>query len=103
MYYGIKISMLDLIMMRLRKTPVKVIVDSLILANSANIDLTTLELETHFLAGGDIQKVIEAMVAAKKRGQAVDFRKFAAIDLAGLDLVEKVHNAIIKKTDLKLN
>jgi uncharacterized protein YqfA (UPF0365 family) len=79
---GAPVSMLAMVAMRLRGVPVAQIVDARVTATKAGLDLDTDPVEAHYLAGGDIQSVILALIAADKAGIAIDWRQACAIDLA---------------------
>ena len=87
---GAHVSMARLIGMKMRRIKVGPIVDAYIMARKAGIKIDVVELETHQLAGGDIQKVINALISAHsaKINLPVDLAK--AIDLAGRDVYEAV-------------
>ena len=76
------VSFASLIGMRLRRVPVGMIVDSRITAVKAGIPLDTDELEAHYLAGGSVDSVVLALIAADKAGIKLDFNRACAIDLA---------------------
>ncbi len=80
---GVKVRIRDLVGMRLRRVPPPQIVQPLIVATKAGLDLNLDELEAHFLAGGDVANVVEAMIAADKARIPLPFERAAAIDLAG--------------------
>ncbi|WOO42471.1 flotillin-like protein FloA [Rubellicoccus peritrichatus] len=80
---GAPVSMSNLIYMRyLRKLPYSLIVDARIMAVKAGIDLSVNELETHFMAGGDIIQTVQAIINAQKAGIELEWNKACAIDLA---------------------
>ena len=87
--------------MRLRKVPVGMIVDSRITAVKAGLEIPSDPLEAHFLAGGDVQHVILALIAADKAGISLDFNRACAIDLAtkgtGKTVLEAVRTSINPK------
>jgi uncharacterized protein YqfA (UPF0365 family) len=87
----------ELAMMRLRKVPPGVIVDSLITATKAGLHISAQELETHYLAGGNVQNVIKALISADKANIKLDFKKATAIDLAGRDVFEAVQISVNPK------
>lgn len=90
-FSGVKISLLSMVFMRFRKVPPALIVQSLILATKAGIkDITPHMLETHFLAKGDLQAVIKALIMADKANLALTFKQATAIDLAGRNVLEAV-------------
>ncbi len=94
---GAKVSMLSLIGMSIRKVPPSLIVNARISSAKAGLDLTTNDLESHFLAGGDILNVVKALIAADKANITLDFKQAAAIDLAGRDVQEAVRTSVQPK------
>lgn len=97
-FSGVKIKLIrDLAMMRLRKVPPGIIVEQLIVATKAGLQVTTEELETHFLAGGNVRSVIKALISADKANIKLDFKKATAIDLAGRDVFEAVQISVNPK------
>lgn len=76
------VSFARLVGMRLRRVPVGMIVDSRITAVKAGLPLDTDELEAHYLAGGSVDQVVLALIAADKAGIKLDFNRACAIDLA---------------------
>jgi uncharacterized protein YqfA (UPF0365 family) len=91
------VSLLDMIGMRLRKVDVRTIVISRIRAKKAGIDISTNELESHYLAGGRVPTVISAMVAAEKAKIELPWRVATAIDLAGRDILDAVNTSVNPK------
>jgi len=94
---GVKISVFALVGMRLRRVPPRIMVDSLIKSQKAGINVTSNELETHYLAGGDINNVINALIAADKADIKLSFDQATAIDLAGRDVFEAVRISVVPK------
>lgn len=94
---GVKVSLLQLILMRWRKVPPSVIVQALIEGTKAGITLYRNDLEAHFLAGGRVPKVVHALVSAQKANIPLDFRMATAIDLAGRDVFEAVQMSVNPK------
>ena len=94
---GAKVSLIQIIMMRLRKVRPSVIVESRIMAVKAGINASTNDLETHYLAGGNVVRVVQALVAANKANIPLDFQKATAIDLAGRDVLEAVQTSVNPK------
>mgnify|MGYP000241756729 CR=1 FL=1 len=94
---GVRISLLQLILMRWRKVPPSVIVNSLIEGTKAGISLNRNELEAHFLAGGRVAKVVHALVSAEKANIDLNFKMATAIDLAGRDVLEAVQMSVNPK------
>ncbi|MFQ6677873.1 MAG: flotillin-like protein FloA [Fidelibacterota bacterium] len=92
------ISIIDLIRMRLRKIPPRLIVDGVINLNKAGLQtISTDMLETHFLAGGHVQNVVVALIAAAKANIPLAFETTTAIDLAGRDVQTAVATSVYPK------
>lgn len=96
-FANVKVGIGELIGMRIRKVPPSVIVNSLITATKAGLDLTTNELETHYLAGGNVPNVIRALISADKANIKLSFKQATAIDLAGRDVFEAVQISVNPK------
>lgn len=79
---GAKVGLLNLVFMRLRGVPYKLIVDARIMAVKAGLNLTTDQIETHYLAGGDVVQTVSGLINADKAGIRLDFDRACAIDLA---------------------
>src|SRR5690606_4235081 len=79
-FANVKVTIGELIGMRIRKVPPSVIVNSLITATKAGLQLTTRELETHYLAGGNVPNVIRALISADKANISLSFKQATAID-----------------------
>ena len=94
---GAPVGLLDLFMMRLRKVPPSVIVLNRISAKKAGLDLSASQLEAHFLAGGNIERVVRAMIAADKAKIDLPWDRATAIDLAGRDILEAVRTSVDPK------
>jgi uncharacterized protein YqfA (UPF0365 family) len=95
---GVRISLLQLILMRWRKVPPNVIVRSMIEAHKAGLgDIKRDDMEAHFLAGGHVEKVIHALVSANKANIDLTFKMATAIDLAGRDVLEAVQMSVNPK------
>lgn len=93
----VRVSIGELIGMRIRKVPPGVIVNSLITATKAGLEVTTQDLETHYLAGGHVPSVIKALISADKANISLDFKQATAIDLAGRDVFEAVQISVNPK------
>ncbi|MCH8317364.1 MAG: flotillin-like FloA family protein, partial [Bacteroidetes bacterium] len=65
-FSGVRVGLFELVFMRIRKVPPGIIVNSLITAVKAGIDVTSTELETHYLAGGHVPSVVKALISADK-------------------------------------
>jgi len=96
-FAGVKVTIGELIGMRIRKVPPSVIVNSLITATKAGLQVTTRELETHYLAGGDVPNVIRALISADKANISLSFKQATAINLAGRDVFEAVQISVNPK------
>lgn len=94
---GVRISLLQLVFMRWRKVPVTIIVNSLIAATKAGLNLSRNSLEAHFLAGGNVPRVVNALISADKANIKLDFQTATAIDLAGRDVLEAVKMSVNPK------
>jgi len=93
-----KIGMVKLVIMRIRKISPKLIANSIINLHRAGLDFVTSEdLETHYLAGGNISNVVDALIAADKAAIPLDFKTATAIDLAGRDVKEAVQTSVYPK------
>ncbi|WP_089356330.1 flotillin-like protein FloA [Ekhidna lutea] len=94
-FSGVKVNLLDLVFMRFRKVPPTLIVNSLILAVKAGIkDVNTQLFETHYLASGNLSKVVKALIVADKANLPLSFKQATAIDLAGRDVLEAVQISV---------
>lgn len=96
-FSNVKVGLFELVGMRIRKVPPSIIVNSLITAVKAGLDLTTSELETHYLAGGNVPTVIKALISAEKANINLGFKQATAIDLAGRDVLEAVQMSVNPK------
>lgn len=107
-FSGVRVGLLELVFMRIRKVPPSIIVNSLITATKAGLTiqeeqsdsrrpLKTQELETHYLAGGNVPQVIKALISADKANINLTFRQATAIDLAGRDVFEAVQISVNPK------
>ncbi len=94
---GCHVSLLSLIGMRLRKVDPRVIVDARIMTTKAGLPLDTNDLETHYLAGGHVLRVCQALVAASKANIKLSYERACAIDLAGRDVLEAVKTSVHPK------
>ena len=94
---GARVGFLDLIGMRLRKVNAGAIVNARIQAMRAGINVSTQEMESHVLAGGDVQRVILAMIAANKANIDLPWRTATGIDLAGRDILDAVQTSVNPK------
>ncbi len=93
----VRISLIQLVLMRWRKVPPRVIVNSLITSTKAGLNLKRDDLEAHYLAGGHVQSVVNALISAEKANIILDFKTATAIDLAGRDVLEAVQMSVNPK------
>jgi uncharacterized protein YqfA (UPF0365 family) len=96
-FSGVKVGLFELVFMRIRKVPPRIIVESMITATKAGLQVTTNELETHYLAGGNVPTVIKALISADKANITLGFKQATAIDLAGRDVFEAVQISVNPK------
>lgn len=94
---GVHIPIATLVGMRIRRIQPQRLVHPLIKANKAGLDVTISKLETHFLAGGNVDRVINALIAAQRANIEMAFEKACAIDLAGRDVFEAVQMSVTPK------
>ena len=93
-----KIGLIKLVIMRIRKIPPRLITDGIINLHRAGLDfVTSEELETHFLAGGNVANVVDALIAADKANIELNYKTATAIDLAGRDVKEAVQTSVYPK------
>ena len=94
---GAPVGIFTLIAMRLRRVPPGIVITSRISAVKAGLDIVLNDLEAHYLAGGNVQKTVNALISADKAGILMTFKRAAAIDLAGRDVLEAVKMSVIPK------
>lgn len=94
---GASVRILELIAMRLRRVPPAVVINPLISATKANIEVTASELEAHYLAGGNVKRVVDALISANRANLDLGFKRAAAIDLAGRNVLEAVQMTVNPK------
>lgn len=94
---GVNISIIQLIAMRFRKVPPSIIVSAMITSKKAGIDIGRDELEAHYLAGGHVQLVVNALISADKANMGLAFKTATAIDLAGRNVLEAVQMSVNPK------
>jgi len=94
---GVPVGLVNLIGMRLRRVIPAKIVLPLIKATKAGLKVSVDKLEAHYLAGGNVDRVIDAWIAAERAGIPLSFERAAAIDLAGRDVLEAVRMSVNPK------
>jgi uncharacterized protein YqfA (UPF0365 family) len=87
----------QLIGMRIRKVPPSIILNNLVSATKAGLNLNADELEAHYLAGGNVKQVVNALISADKANIPLDFKAGTAIDLAGRNVFEAVQMSVNPK------
>jgi len=94
---GVKVGFFNLIGMRLRRVAPALIVRPMIKSHKAGLQITSDQLEAHYLAGGNVDRVVDALIAAQRAEIDLSFEKAAAIDLAGRDVKEAVQMSVNPK------
>ncbi|WP_407675716.1 flotillin-like protein FloA [Peribacillus saganii] len=94
---GVRVSIFTLIGMRLRRVIPNRVINPLIKAHKAGLGVTTNQLESHYLAGGNVDRVVNALIAAQRANIELPFERGAAIDLAGRDVLEAVQMSVNPK------
>lgn len=94
---GVKISIFTLVGMRLRRVIPSRVINPLIKAHKAGVNVDTNQLESHYLAGGNVDRVVNALIAAQRANIELSFERAAAIDLAGRDVLEAVQMSVNPK------
>jgi uncharacterized protein YqfA (UPF0365 family) len=94
---NVRMSLLQLVLMRWRKVPPSVIVTAMITGTKAGLTLNSNLLEAHYLAGGNVPNVINALISAQKARINLDFQMATAIDLAGRNVFEAVQMSVNPK------
>lgn len=94
---GVRVSIFTLIGMRLRRVIPSRVINPLIKAHKAGLNVTTNQLESHYLAGGNVDRVVNALIAAHRANIELSFERCAAIDLAGRDVLEAVQMSVNPK------
>lgn len=91
---NVRISLLNLVLMRLRKVSPALVTNAMITSTKAGLRISTNDIETHYLAGGNVNKVIKALISADKANIPLDFKLATAIDLAGRDVFDAVQLSV---------
>jgi len=94
---NVRVGILTLVGMRLRRVVPARIVNPLIKAVKAGLDISINKLEAHYLAGGNVDRVVNSLIAAQRANIALEFERAAAIDLAGRDVLEAVQMSVNPK------
>jgi uncharacterized protein YqfA (UPF0365 family) len=91
---GVRINLLTLVLMRLRKVSPSLVVNAMITSTKAGLNITSNDIETHYLAGGNVNSVIKALISADKANIPLTFKLATAIDLAGRDVFDAVQLSV---------
>lgn len=94
---GAYVGLSTLVGMRLRRVPPGTVITARIGAVKAGLSISLNELEAHYLAGGNVVRVVNALISADKANIPLTFQRAAAIDLAGRDVLEAVKMSVIPK------
>lgn len=94
---GVKVGLFTLVGMRLRRVVPSRVINPLIKAYKAGLNVTTNQLESHYLAGGNVDRVVNALIAAHRANITLTFERGAAIDLAGRNVLEAVQMSVNPK------
>jgi uncharacterized protein YqfA (UPF0365 family) len=94
---GVRVGIITLIGMRLRRVPPADIVNPLVKAYKAGLDISVDQLEAHYLAGGNVDGVVDALIASERANINLPFERAAAIDLAGRNVLEAVQMSVNPK------
>ena len=94
---GLKVSVGQLVAMRIRKVVPSRIINPAIKSTKAGMSLSLNKLEAHYLAGGNVDRVVNALIAAQRAGIPLDFEQSCAIDLAGRDVLNAVQMSVNPK------
>jgi uncharacterized protein YqfA (UPF0365 family) len=94
---GVRLNILTLVAMRLRRVVPSSIINPLIKANKAGLNVSINKLEAHYLAGGNVDRVVNSLIAAQRANIGLEFERAAAIDLAGRDVLQAVQMCVNPK------
>lgn len=97
LFSGTYVGIGALVGMRLRKIPPGLIVDNYIKATKSGLKLEVSDLQTHYMARGNVNNVVNALISADKATLGLDFKMATSIDLAGRDVLEAVHDSVNPK------
>lgn len=98
LHSNVEVSYFRLLGMRLRKVPIQTIIDACVLGRSEGYPIELDLLEAHYLAGGNVLRTVQAVIAANKANVKLDFKEAAALDLAGDDILEVAKNIFKNKS-----
>lgn len=96
-FSGVKVGIATLVGMKLRRVTPRKIINPMIKATKAGLNLKLDELEAHYLAGGNVDTLVDALIAAQRANIELEFKRAAAIDLAGRNVLEAVRVSVNPK------
>lgn len=96
-FSGVKVGITTLVGMKLRRVAPRKIINPMIKATKAGLNLKLDELEAHYLAGGNVDTLVDALIAAQRANIELEFKRAAAIDLAGRNVLEAVRVSVNPK------
>lgn len=96
-FANVNVSLIQLVFMRFRRVPPSTIVNAMVTSHKAGLPIERDMLEAHYLAGGNVERVIRALISADKANIGLDFKAATAIDLAGRDVFEAVQLSVNPK------
>ncbi len=96
-FAGVKVGLFSLVAMRIRRVPPPVIINCMIMAHKAGIEVSNDRLEAHYLAKGHVHLVVQSLIAADKANIPLSFERACAIDLAGRDILQAVQMSVLPK------
>lgn len=98
LHSNVEVSYFRLLGMRLRRVPIQTIIEASVLGRSEGNPIELDLLEAHYLAGGNVLRTVQAVIAANKANVKLDFKEAAALDLAGDDMLEVAKNIAKNKS-----
>lgn len=98
---GVRISLMEILLMRLRRSPVKEVVMGLIASTKGGLDLSRDELEAFAISGGNIRNVVNGMIAAKRAGFPISFKNAIKADSQGINIVDSVKEKLRETEKVK--
>lgn len=98
LHSNVEVSYFRLVSMKLRKVPIQTIIEASVLGRSESYPIELDLLEAHYLAGGNVLRTVQAVIAANKANVKLDFKEAAALDLAGDDMLEVAKNIAKNKS-----
>lgn len=87
---GVRIQLIDLVFMRFRKVPPRVIVSAMISCAKGGVVVDKDQLEAHYLAGGNVNTVSNGLIYAKAAGKPLTFKEASRMDLARMDIIKEL-------------